>query len=758
MSILERVVARLFAVAARRWPASARENLIREWTAEAHELGHEAGVVAAVRAWRRLRFAASLACVRPQSGGTGQPGRVDAAERALGRGLMLFLAPLTAVGLVVLGTGPLWLYVMAGVTDSVAMTILYRAAQVAAGVVCGVVLARRLPRARLNEPVGVASRVGAVAVMAAGLVVADSVVRFVASAYTGVIPGVVGAFGLAALLLPLTAGVAGLARRSRLWAVAVAVVGAPVVVLSATWLVVRSSDPVPARAAGHPWWWLADVGRLVGPLYVKGGTGVDKPSPIETVLPLLPGVMLTTVTLALTYALRLSWPLPVVVRPVALPRSGLRTYLPLLGIVAIGLIGCTAGFVPFAAWRALPLPVVMCASATTLVVGLALVWRLRTARRRPTTPAAATEPAVGPRWWSTVALAGAVYSVLAWAVTLTYLTPNIGVQESWPRVGDPTPAGWPGWNSEEGRIWMQDLQLYAIGCAALCVLFAAAYRGAPVLPVLAGTVVLLVADVAVVHWHATRIELLPWLVGGVILLGAIVWAASVHLGRHSRRDADSRRAMVVRLTVMAAFLVPGIYIHRFVPRSGLPPAVLLVAVGLPTVLAVLAALGVTATSARETLRQQPPWRLPVTIGLGAGIVGTLSFIDFGLLDSESMGLWPLTYLSLVIAPMLAVPAAATAIEAIRPRRLSGPRRPAQWAGYIALMLLLGWVIAYITIIASFLGGPALPWLEYGAAYDGIPYVAGAFPVAALVALIAAGVVDRPVAALSPVDHELSPSA
>ena len=184
---------------------------------------------------------------------------------------------------------------------------------------------------------------------------------------------------------------------------------------------------------------------------------------------------------------------------------------------------------------------------------------------------------------------------------------------------------------------------------------------------------------------------------------------------------------------------------------------LLVAVGLPTVLAVLAALGVMATSAREQLRQQPPWRLPVTVGFGAAIVGTLSLVDFGWLDSESPWLWPMIYLSLVIAPMLAVPAAAVAIEAIRPRRLSGPRRPAQWAGYLALMLLLGWVTTYITIIASFFGGLALPWLEYGAAYDGLPYVAGAFPVAALVAVIAAAVIDRPVPALSPVDHELSPT-
>ena len=133
-------------------------------------------------------------------------------------------------------------------------------------------------------------------------------------------------------------------------------------------------------------------------------------------------------------------------------------------------------------------------------------------------------------------------------------------------------------------------------------------------------------------------------------------------------------------------------------------------------------------------------------------------MDFGLLDDqESTWLWPLIYLSLVIAPMLAVPAAAVAIEAIRPPRLSGPRRPAQWAGYLALMLLLGWVTTYITIIASFFGGLALPWLEYGAAYDGLPYVAGAFPVAALVGVIAAGLIDRPVPALSPVDHELSPS-
>jgi hypothetical protein len=694
-SLTERIVDRMLAVAARRWPAAQRADLVREWTAEAYELAHEPGVGAAARSWRRLRFAASLACVRPQAAGAGRPGRVDAAERTVQRQLALFFAPLAAIAVAYLGTGPLWIYAAGGGLPS-AMLVVYRVAQISAGLVVGVVLARRLPRERWNESVGPARRAASVAVIVAGVIAADAVVRYVAQGATGPAPAAVGALGLALLLLPLAAGVTGLAHRSRAAAVVLAVVGGSATVVAASWLVARFTDP---RPAGE-----------------------------------VPGVLLTTAALALAYTLRLSWPLPVLVR-LTRARSGIRAYAPLLGVVVVAFVATTAGMVPFAAWRALPVWVVIGLSVVSLATALALTRRLGSVRPR-VAPVESVAPArIGPAWWSGLALAGAVYSVIAWAVTLTYLTPNIGVQSAWPRVGDAVPAGWPGWNSEEGRVWMQDLQLYAIGCATLCLLFAAAYRGAPLLPAGTGAAVLLGADVVVVHWHATRPDLLPWLAGGAVLLGAVVWRASVHLGQRSRRDAASRRTMVVWLTVMAAFLVPGVYIHRLVPHPDPPPAVLMVAVGLPTILAVLAALGVVATTANPRVGAPPAWRLPLVVGVSAAAVGTLSFMDF------SVSFWPVIYLTLLLPPTLAVPAAALAIEAIRPP--SPRRRPAGWLGYLALMTLLGWVSTYVIVLLSFLSRMALPWLEYGMAYDGIPYVAGAFPIAAVVAGVGVAIASRP---------------
>ena len=63
--------------------------------------------------------------------------------------------------------------------------------------------------------------------------------------------------------------------------------------------------------------------------------------------------------------------------------------------------------------------------------------------------------------------------------------------------------------------------------------------------------------------------------------------------------------------------------------------------------------------------------------------------------------------------------------------------------YLALMALLGWVSTYLIVLLSFLSRLALPWLEYGMAYDGIPYVAGAFPIAAVVAGVGAALASRP---------------
>ncbi len=139
---------------------------------------------------------------------------------------------------------------------------------------------------------------------------------------------------------------------------------------------------------------------------------------------------------------------------------------------------------------------------------------------------------------------------------------------------------------------MHELRLFAILCAALCVVLAAAYRGAPVLPALAGAAVLLAADVVAMRQGWLTLRALPLLAAGGVLAGMAAWWVANRWGRHGARGLVRGRGLVVSVTVLSAFLAPGIYIHRMAPHKQAPPAVLLVAVGLPTVLALLVGLGI----------------------------------------------------------------------------------------------------------------------------------------------------------------------
>jgi hypothetical protein len=142
--------------------------------------------------------------------------------------------------------------------------------------------------------------------------------------------------------------------------------------------------------------------------------------------------------------------------------------------------------------------------------------------------------------------------------------------------------GWPLWNTQEGRLWMQDMQLYTIAAAALFLLCAAAFRGAPVLPVLVGAVLLVAADAVVIRAHLLALSTLPWLVAGGLLVGMAVWSVAPRLGRSSISWLRGHR-LVILVAVLAAYLAPGAYFGKVfqVPGAPTPPVLLLVIVGVP---------------------------------------------------------------------------------------------------------------------------------------------------------------------------------
>jgi hypothetical protein len=362
----------------------------------------------------------------------------------------------------------------------------------------------------------------------------------------------------------------------------------------------------------------------------------------------------------------------------------------------------------------------------TVVLGLA--HAIRSARPAP---AAVPVPARAERaqgslarspWWHRIALAGGVYSVLAWAVTLTYLTPHIGGADAW-----------PGWTTEEGRLWMQELQVSAIVCAALCLLCAAAYRGRPVGPTLVGAAALVAVDMAVVRQDWTTPRLLPWLVAGGLIVGIAAWLASTRRLRPAHRP----QRLVITVAVLAAFLVPGSFFPRFYVVKGVqaPPVLLLVAVGLPAVLTMLAAMGVLATTRRA--RPGPAWRRPVVLASIVAVGGVLLYQD-GLIPFPA-GDNPLGPLVFMGPLALAVPVAAWTITAIH-------GRPARRGLHVLLappLLVGGLVVAVATVVAATaLARLVLFPMEYGQTFDGLAYLPGAVVVGLAIGHLAAVRLDR----------------
>ena len=344
--------------------------------------------------------------------------------------------------------------------------------------------------------------------------------------------------------------------------------------------------------------------------------------------------------------------------------------------------------------------------------------------------------------------------MVAWAVTLTYLTPNIGVQNSWSsRVagvdsGGPLPAepaGWPEWTTEEGRVWMHELQLFGIVCATLCLMLAGAYRGRPVRPAVAAAALLLAGNVVIVRGDWLTVRLLPWLAAGGLLLGAVAWWATVRRGAGPARQS---RRLVIALTLLAAFLLPSTFLHRFAMPEGVsaPPALLLVAVGLPAVLAGFVGMGVRATTARPV--RGPAWRLPACLGLLVAAGGWLCYQPgWQRLVPEENSLGSLLVFALPTALALPVTAWAAAAVSGRHRRTRRPRRLL----LASLLLMAGYPLTIATAQLGFLLATAvLSPMEYGRAYDGVPYLPGAVAVGVLIGWFGAGLLDRPSAESVPV--------
>lgn len=773
--MLSRLVHRLLTVAAHRWPAADRAELIREWVAESHTLGHEPGVPGRVRAWRQIRFAASLACARRSQIATVGAIPVDRVERTALHVAALFLAPLAAAILAMLANGPLWMSTHGG--DPPAMlTLLYRAGQVVAGAGCGALLADQLRRRR-GEPVSRLWCVAATIPVLAGLVAADSAVRHLSNAETGPAYAVTGTVALALALVPLTVVVAALARRATRWAVIAAIPGTAAIVLAATAVVVaRAGTQIPTRADGNLWWWLPELARLAAPTYHRL-PGVNNPYPVETVLPILPGIMLGTVALSLAYtvrAVRPRPPAPLRPRPAPAPHRLVPTIMVGGGLFAAHMV------TPFDWWVALPAAVVALAAlatnafcfavafwlatrilATRSTAGRSTADRITAGRRGSARPEVPGQP--GRSWREMVAWGGAAGAALGWAVTLAYLTPNIGLQTPWPHI-DAVPAGWAEWDTSTGRVWMQDLQMYAICCFAVCLAAAAAYRGASLLPALASPVVLLAATIGVIRsgWHTP--PALPWLAAGALLLTIAAWSATSHFGRYRQRPPERSRLLVRRLAVLAAFLIPGSYLHGVLLSDGppVPPVALAVTVGLSTVLAVIASAAVTASSARTSIRTLPDttaaaWSL--TVGAGVAVFGTAVFSGAAMTA-------PATYPLMAAAPAaLAVPAAVLAIAAIRapgvsraPGATGAPEtsrapRPADTSrfrrsvvrriglglgrglGLGVALLAAGYLALICGIVLAFGFGQLLPWLEYQQSYDPFGYLPGGVALGLLLAFL-----------------------
>lgn len=638
IALLQRFVAwlpaKLLAMAVRRWPTHLREIVEREWSAELEALASEPGVSRPVRAWRQWRFASSLAVARPPGTGPVLGGWMRWAARSWSQIIWLASAVLLTMLAAQVMLVPLQLipFGFVTVTPTSAALLAVESYAVLAGVamVIGTWLGRRRLRSRGGQPASASQSAWTALPLTGGLLLLDALARGVAQRWDSAWLGAVAALCLVFTLPPLAAGATALsARAGRHVARAGTAVVAPILTLAIMYVIGLAAGLV------HDWPWRM-LGRIAQePMLPITYTGRGEEPPVETVLIVLPGFVFATIILTLAHAIRLAVPLP---------------SAPILSA-------------PSPAAPSVPVPTVLPPSAVV---------------ETATAATAATDvPAIarGP-WWDRVLLGGAALSVMAWAVTLTYLTPNIGVQNSWSsRNADPSqlvpaqPAGWAEWTTEEGRMWMQELQLFAIVCAALCFLCAMAYRGRPVLPALGGSTVLIATTMTVVRAQWTTPRTLVFLALGGLLLGMAAWWASLRLAARQGWRHRPRR-LVITVTVLAAVLIPGSFFPRiYALGKAVPLSLLLVAVGLPTILMTLIVMGMRATSPRPW--RTPAWLLPAILGIAGILYYQDAFVPFLRPALEG----PLAMVVFLLPLVLSVPARWR-----RPRRSPVARRPGDARG------------------------------------------------------------------------------
>jgi hypothetical protein len=210
--------------------------------------------------------------------------------------------------------------------------------------------------------------------------------------------------------------------------------------------------------------------------------------------------------------------------------------------------------------------------------------------------------------------------------------------------------------------------------------------------------------------------------------------------------------------VLAAFLATGTYVHWYVPPAGVqtPPVVLLVVVGVPTVLAVLVGLGVSATGRR--LRTGPAWRMPADLALATATVGVLLFTEpIRTLITPLVMADPGWTLLTLGPPALSVPMAGWTIATIQRRTPLSRRRLALWATLALPLLAAGYLLARAAIFFGVSSRHLLPYMEYGQAYDGLPYVTGGLATGLLVAAVAASRLERSEPGLTPAGARIAAS-
>ncbi len=692
--MVSRLVSLLLAVAIRRWPAHLRETVSLEWAAELHALAGEAGVSGPVRAWRQLRFASSLALARPP-GAHPPAGGMRWQASSWGHPALLVSAPLLTMLATLVMLVPLQLipfgYLTITPTSAALMTAESYVVLACVAMAIGTLLGRRALRWRGGQPAGRAQCAWAALPAIGGLLLVDGLARGAGQLWEKAWLAVVAALCLL-LVLPLLARAAAAlsGRGHRNLALAGAALIAPVLALATMYVVFLAAGRV--SALGSPWRLLARIGQEPMPAVTYAGRGGEVP--VETVLTVLPAFVFATILVVLAHAIRLARPLP---------------------------------------------------SAAPAAVAAAAV---RPGRAIDTdTPAVARHP-----WWHRSLLGGAAYSVIAWAVTLTYLTPNIGVQNSWPsRTANPDqlvlpaqPGGWPQWSTEEGRLWMHELQLLSIVCAALCLLCAMAYRGRPVLPTATGATILIATNVIAVREQWTTPRLLAYLAAGGLLLGMAAWWWATQRPGTGQPPGPRARRLVITVTITAALLVPGSFLPRvYALGKQAPPVLLLVAVGLPTILAMLAFMGVRATSARTW-----PARLTPIGPLLVGVTGVLYYqeglVPFPASDS------PLILVFFFLPLALSVPSAVATAAAIQGARATS--RSLRWGVLLLVpMLAAGYVFSFGAIVASFaIARLVLFPMEYGQTYDGLVIVPGSVAIGLGLGFLTAIVVDRPRPSPAPV--------